>query len=229
MVKKQKWFIITVLCLTISMVIAPGAGAADPPPGTTVVVDCEGVRWVGTVPDGSTWTLQVRLQDEYFGFLVYPMWHLDVTGSFDVQYEWEVALQPSDWYTVRIRDGSEYGNVLWAVEGHLDCPTGEGCTPGYWKNPKHYPDWVPTGLSPGDDFDTTFGVDLFDPDITLEDAVNANGGGANKLARHGTAGLLSALHPAVDYPYTAAEVIAFVQAGNVAPLVEANELGCRIP
>ena len=44
----------------------------------------------------------------------------------------------------------------------------------------------------------------------------------------GTAALLNALHPAVNYPFTVAEVIAFVQAEDVAELVEANELGCPI-
>jgi hypothetical protein len=42
-------------------------------------------------------------------------------------------------------------------------PGGEGCTPGYWKN--HLEDWPPTGLDIVDDFDTTFGVDLFDPKV----------------------------------------------------------------
>ena len=100
---------------------------------------------------------------------------------------------------------------------------GEGCTPGYWKN--HVEDWPPTGYSPGDDFDTTFGVDLFDPDITLEEAVNAKGGGDKRLARHGTAALLSAAHPDVAYPLTVAEVIAAVQAGDASTLAEFNELG----
>jgi hypothetical protein len=106
-------------------------------------------------------------------------------------------------------------------------PGGEGCTPGYWKN--HLEDWPPTGFSTGDDFDSTFGVDLFDPDITLGVAIKAKGGGVNKLARHGTAGLLSAAHPDVNYPISVAEVIALVQAGDADSLVEANELGCDIP
>lgn len=105
-------------------------------------------------------------------------------------------------------------------------PPGEGCTPGFWKN--HLSDWGPTGLSPGDDFDTTFGVDLFDPDITLDDAVNLGGGGVRKLARHGTAALLNALHPAVSYPLSAAQVIAAVQAGDSDTLAGFNELGCDL-
>jgi hypothetical protein len=125
-------------------------------------------------------------------------------------------------------DGGTTWTLLAINEDFLDCapPGGEGCTPGYWKN--HLGDWSPTGYSPADDFDAAFGVDLFSPDITLDDAVNARGGGVKKLARHGTAALLSAAHPQVNYPFTVAEVIALVQAGDVDPLVAANELGCEI-
>ena len=105
---------------------------------------------------------------------------------------------------------------------------GEGCTPGYWRQKQHLDSWVATGYSPNDDFDTVFGVDYFDPDITLLEATKLGGGGVNKLARHGAAALLSASHPDVDYPYTVAEVIAFVQAGESDLLAEANELGCSI-
>jgi len=103
-------------------------------------------------------------------------------------------------------------------------PGGEGCTPGFWKN--HLELWV--GVSPGDDFDTTFGVDLFDPDITLGQAVRLGGGGVKKLARHGTAALVNALHPGVAYPLSVAEVIAAVQAGDADTLAGFNELGCDI-
>jgi hypothetical protein len=105
-------------------------------------------------------------------------------------------------------------------------PGGEGCTPGFWKN--HLSDWSASGLSPSDDFDSTFGVDLFDPDITLGQAIRLGGGGVRKLARHGTAALINALHPAVDYPLNAAEVIAAVQAGDSDTLADYNELGCDI-
>nr|NIQ99725.1 hypothetical protein [Gemmatimonadales bacterium] len=68
----------------------------------------------------------------------------------------------------------------------------------------------------------------FDPDITLGQAIDAKGGGVKKIARHGTAALLSALHPGVAYPFTADEVIAAVQAGDVDALAKANELGCPL-
>lgn len=103
----------------------------------------------------------------------------------------------------------------------------EGCTPGFWKN--HLDDWGPTGFDPNDDFDAVFGVDLFDPDITLDDAVNAKGGGVKKLARHGTAALLNAAHPAVDYPLSVAEVIAAVQAGDLGDIPDFNELSSTCP
>lgn len=123
-------------------------------------------------------------------------------------------------------DFNDAGCKFW-IEVLPPSGDGEGCTPGYWKN--HLDQWGPSGLSPDlDDFDTTFGVDLFDPDITLGDAIDAKGGGNNKIARHGTAALLSALHPDVNYSFTAAEVIAIVQSGDVDDLVDANELGCPL-
>lgn len=85
-----------------------------------------------------------------------------------------------------------------------------------------------TGYGWNDDFDTTFGVNYFTPDITLGQAIWLGGGGYNIIARHGTAALLSASDPGVNYPYTVAEVIAFVQANNAAPLEMANELGCPL-
>ena len=100
----------------------------------------------------------------------------------------------------------------------------EGCTPGYWKN--HLLDWVV--YTPDDDFDTVFGVDYFTPDITLEEALNLGGGGVYKLARHGTAALLNAANPDVNYPLTEAQVIAAVQAGDSDLLAEYNELGCPL-
>lgn len=104
-----------------------------------------------------------------------------------------------------------------------DTPGDEGCTPGFWKN--HLDAWEGTDLYPDDDFDTAFGVDLFDPDITLYEAVWARGGGNNKIARHGTAALLNAASENVEYPVSIAEVIQAVQEGDVESLVNYNEFG----
>jgi hypothetical protein len=90
----------------------------------------------------------------------------------------------------------------------------EGCTPGYWKNhagqKPNQPNMWPSAYSVDDDFDTTFGVDLFDPDITLLEALRRKGGNVNALARHATAALLSSAAP-IDYKLYAYEVIQMVQ------------------
>lgn len=132
-----------------------------------------------------------------------------------------IGVSGVDFMQVFLNGSAAIDNVSIEVE-----PPGDaGCTPGYWKN--HLDSW-PTAYSTEDDFDTVFGVDLFDPDITLGEAVNAKGGGVKKLARHGTAALLSAAHPDVDYPLSVAQVIAAVQAGDADTLVGFNELGCPI-
>jgi hypothetical protein len=111
----------------------------------------------------------------------------------------------------------------------------EGCTPGYWKQDHHFDSW--TNYAPGDDFDTVFGVDFFNPDITLLDALNLGGDktGINQLARHATAALLNAASGDVNSPMTEAEVIAAVQGATPATyqsvkntLAANNELGCPL-
>jgi hypothetical protein len=102
-----------------------------------------------------------------------------------------------------------------------------GCSPGYWRN--HLERWPETAYAAGDDFDATFGVDLFAPNVTLEQAVNLGGGDPNDLARHGTAALLSASHPGVNYPYAEEAVKALVKQGDPdGRLAAANTLGCPL-
>ena len=114
------------------------------------------------------------------------------------------------------------------------CPGGQGCTPGYWKN--HLWAW-PNAYQPCDDFDATFGVDAFDPDITLNQAVWLGGGGVDALGRHAVAALLNAASAGVDYGMTVEQVIAAVQqalapGGDVEgtkDLLESfNEQGCPL-
>lgn len=115
-------------------------------------------------------------------------------------------------------------------------PGNEGCTPGFWKAPQHLDSW--TTYNPGADFDATFGVNFFSPNITLLQAVGLGGGGTQALARHGVAALLNAASGDVDAVYTTAEVIAIVQGSGAYAglsvearknlLVAANELGCPL-
>lgn len=111
---------------------------------------------------------------------------------------------------------------------------GEGCTPGYWKQPHHFDSWEATGYEPGDDFGVVFGVDSSID--TLLDGLRARGGGENALARHAVAALLNATSPDVSYEYTAAGVIGMVQdayaAGNFRAVKNMfeyeNEMGCPL-
>jgi uncharacterized repeat protein (TIGR01451 family) len=125
----------------------------------------------------------------------------------------------------------------------------EGCTPGFWKNNAvnwEAVAWGPTGFEPSDEFFDVFGVhitvkvgkqSITDP--TLLEALNAQGGGINALARHAVAALLNSAQPEVEYPMTTAEVIDAVQdavnSGNKNliestknELAENNELGCGV-
>ena len=114
-------------------------------------------------------------------------------------------------------------------------PTGnKGCTPGYWKQDHHFDSWN-APYDPTDDFDTTFGVNLFNPDITLLAALELNGGkgGLNQMARAAVAALLNAAEG--FSPQTEAEVIAAVQGATPATYDQVknvfaanNELGCPL-
>ena len=102
-----------------------------------------------------------------------------------------------------------------------------GCSPGYWRN--HLERWPETAYAAGDDFDSSFGVDFFTPDLTLAEAVALGGGDVSELARHGTAALLSASHPGVNYPYDEAAVKALVEQRDPdGRLAAANNLGCPL-
>ncbi|UCF18461.1 MAG: hypothetical protein JSU87_10975 [Gemmatimonadota bacterium] len=94
----------------------------------------------------------------------------------------------------------------------------EGCTPGYWKQEQHFDSWVPTGLAPSALFTdpgfTSPGDDALVwqkgsgyPVSTQLDALKANQGDLAALTRHAMAALLNALHPDVDYHFSAAQVI----------------------
>ncbi len=82
-------------------------------------------------------------------------------------------------------------------------PGGEGCTPGYWKQPHHFDSWV--GFSPGMQFSAVF--DNAFPGMTLLQVLRQGGGGLKALGRHTVAALLNASNPAVAYDLTTGQVI----------------------
>ncbi len=112
-------------------------------------------------------------------------------------------------------------------------PGGQGCTPGYWKQPHHFDSWVQ--YNPTDDYEVVFGVDAsFNKDLV--GALSQGGGGEKALGRHAVAALLNAVNPNVSYAYTPANVIAMVQSAYATGNFEGiknlfaaqNETGCPL-
>jgi hypothetical protein len=131
------------------------------------------------------------------------------------------------------RSHADQARVITVCE---DGEEGEGCTPGFWKQEQHFDSWV--GYTQDQLFNDVFGVGTF-PDLTLLEALDLGGGGAEALARHGVAALLNAASPDVDYPLSEAEVIALVHdalvSGDEGVIEDAknqlegfNEAGCPL-
>jgi len=76
-----------------------------------------------------------------------------------------------------------------------------GCTVEFWKNNLEL--WKFLDVDYNSDFDGTFGSDYFEPNITLEQAINLEGPGLNHLARSGVAAYLDSL----VNPYADAEIL----------------------
>jgi hypothetical protein len=123
-----------------------------------------------------------------------------------------------------------------------EAPGNEGCTPGYWKQKQHIGSWE--GYTTGQSFSSVF-VDVITvrsggkttiTDPTLLEALQANGGDINALARHAVAALLNSSSSGVDYEFSEQDVIVKVSAaipdGDVEGvkniLAAANEAGCPL-
>ena len=102
------------------------------------------------------------------------------------------------------------------------------CSPEFWKNNLDL--WKVVNVSHNDDFDETFGKDYFEPDITLEEAINREGVGIDHIARSGTAAYLNALlDPQIDEETVRAAVY-FGYAHQIDNyLANCNEIEMKIP
>lgn len=136
------------------------------------------------------------------------------------------------------------GNALWSqvlgMTGMVhtgDFPQpgpGQGCTPGFWKQPQHFTNW-PAGYSPEDLVGDVFAVAATGNPSLLE-ALETGGGGEAALLRHAVAALLNAAHPDVNFPLAVGQVIQLVQDAYASgefeqaknELEQANELGCDL-
>lgn len=128
---------------------------------------------------------------------------------------------------------------------------GQGCTPGFWKNPKHFALWV--GYTPTELVSAVFNVPASFPDgsngtslasSSLAGALAFQGGstlnGASQiLLRAAVAGLLNASNPNVAYPMTTGQIVTAVNAALnsgdrtqitnlAAQLDNANNGGCPL-
>lgn len=115
----------------------------------------------------------------------------------------------------------------------VDQGGGEGCTPGYWKQPHHFDSWVI--YAPGDRFNVVFGV-AAPGNKTLLESLQQGGGGYKALNRHAVAALLNSATGSVDYLYSTADVISLVQQAYATgeyedikdQLAAENEAGCPL-
>ena len=79
---------------------------------------------------------------------------------------------------------------------------GEGCTPGYWKQPQHFDSWT-APYEPSTQFSSVF-EDAFH-EMTLVEVLGQGGGGLKALGRHTVAALLNAASGGVGYDISTAD------------------------
>ena len=149
------------------------------------------------------------------------------TDGADRSTPWDVSLDSGDNYVL-----ADFGYVETTTPGG-----GQGCTPGYWRQPHHEFAWTAYATTDlfNDVFSLTAGSD-YPGNPTLLEAVWAGGGGYKALGRHAVAALLNAANADVSYEYSTSEVITTVQDAfnsgsfNTAKnlLAGENEMGCPL-
>lgn len=110
---------------------------------------------------------------------------------------------------------------------------GEGCTPGYWKQPHHFDSW-PAPYQPTDLFSAYF-ENAF-PGMTLLQVLSQGGGKLIALGRHTVAALLNSASSGVNYNLTTGQVVgsfnALFPSTRYGPLQDEfagfNEQGCPL-
>lgn len=144
--------------------------------------------------------------------------------------------------------GDNPASLAWSLAGlSVSVPTqggGQGCTPGYWKQPHHFDSW--TSYKPDDSIEDPFDVpgslNLARPeqgkveDLTLLEGLELRGGKVNALVRHAVAALLNASNPDVSYDLSVSEVVEkfneAVSGGNIKATKNEfesfNEQGCPL-
>ncbi|MDH3278229.1 MAG: hypothetical protein OEM21_09050 [Nitrosopumilus sp.] len=94
----------------------------------------------------------------------------------------------------------------------------EGCSPSYWESVgalDQNENW-PVGYLPDDKFSSPAYFNKLiaissGTDPTLQEALQSQGDGINKLTRHSVAALLNAANPEINYPMTIIDIISYTQ------------------
>jgi hypothetical protein len=203
-------------CLRIKKYVSVDSGMtwhdAETPPGPSTTVGSDVMFKVVVCNCGDVPLTEIRVSDPYFTF---PGVATELAvGECD----------ESDVVTVLAVEG-QHRNEACVTAAEIfpawTCNkayyiTGEGCTPDYWKDSPGC--WE--CYDPEDDFGDTFGIPEQElrrngksthPNPNLMQALNANGGGINALARHAVAALLNACDGDIAYPMTVSGIIAAVQ------------------
>jgi hypothetical protein len=158
-------------------------------------------------------------------------WPVLASGTREIHVDVQLELYENGFKVATLGPGNDWD--LFCLNGPPPPPPGgQGCTPGYWKQPQHFNSY-PAPYTPSTGFRAAFGIG---PTITLLQALRTNGGGEGALLRHAAAALLNARSGRVNYFYTEAGVIALVQqayANNsfepIKNLLEMpNERGCPL-
>ena len=193
----------------------------------------------------------VSVDDDPNGVLDSELCVGDAPETYSYQITWQLDPQapcgvPQEFintasFLTNDQDGEadDTGSDNAAVSVTVECLGLEGCTPGFWKTHSSFAPggqddlWV--GLTAIQDFDTTFGVNWFTPDQTLQQIMEKPGG-LRTLAFHIIAAQLNINSPDVDYGYTQAQLDALIDgvdpnnkasvSNAISILTELNEAGC---
>lgn len=160
-------------------------------------------------------------------------WPVQANGTREIHVDVQLELYENGFKVATLGPGNDWD--LYCLFGPPPPPPSfEGCTPGYWKNTRHYDSW-PSPYVPQTTFFSVFGVGSTK---TLAQALKSNGdgNGEGQMIFHATAALLNAASSDVDYTYTVASVKQLVQQAYATNNFEAiknlfeaaNEIGCPL-
>lgn len=164
------------------------------------------VLFEGQVPNGGT--IDVTVPFQHLGKTL----TISVEGRSHAVEFGKAIFHPDCELKLHTRSGNNYIEFkVVAFEKNSDqiCKPvgGQGCTPGYWKQPHHFDSWV--SYQPGDIFKNVF---TRGNRQTLLFNLSKGGGGGIAFRRHAVAALLNAANPSVNYFKTVDQVIDTVKA-----------------